>query len=175
MKISVPKILISRCLGFSWCRYDGEIIQDDFVQRLGNYVEFITVCPEVGIGLGIPRDPILLVQNAGPIEVHQPATGLVVTRELEIFSEKFISCLPLLAGALLKSRSPSCGVGDTKLFAAPTEAADRGLTSGLFAAAVRRLRPELPLETEAGLWDPVRRKTWLEAVFDESPPAELTG
>lgn len=170
----MPKILISRCLGFSWCRYDGEIIPDDFVKRLGNYVEFITVCPEVGIGLGIPRDPILLVQKAGPIEVHQPATGRIFTRELEAFSEKFISSLPPLAGAILKSRSPSCGVEDTKLFTAPTEAADWGLTSGLFAAAVRSLRPDLPLETEAGLQDTVRRKAWLEAIFDERPPAGLT-
>ncbi len=127
------------------------------------------------MGLGIPRDPILLVQKAASIEVHQPATGKVLTRELQEFSEKFVSYLPPLAGAILKSRSPSCGVGDTKLFAAATEAAASGFTSGLFAAAVRKLLPNLPLETEAGLQKPDRREAWLDAVFDKRPPAKLTG
>ena len=61
-----PRIVISKCIGFDPCRYNGEVVQDKFVRRLEPHVEFICVCPEVEIGLELrahpyesfPRDPV---------------------------------------------------------------------------------------------------------------------
>ncbi|NOZ08194.1 MAG: DUF523 domain-containing protein [FCB group bacterium] len=170
----MPKVLISRCLGFAWCRYDGGIIPDEFVQILGKYVEFVTVCPEVGIGLGIPRDPIDLVQAGKTTDVYQPSTGMILTESLTLFSRKFIHSLPVLQGALLKSRSPSCGVGDTKLYASKYDKQPSGLTSGIFAAELTRAFPGLALETEDRLLDTTIRQAWLNQVFGEaSVPRQL--
>ena len=57
-----PRIVVSRCLGFDHCRYNGDVIKDDFVEALTPFVEYITVCPEVEIGLGVPRKPIRLIK-----------------------------------------------------------------------------------------------------------------
>jgi 2-thiouracil desulfurase len=50
-----PTIVISKCIGFDPCRYNGGIVQDKLVARLKPYIEVISVCPEVEIGLGIPQ------------------------------------------------------------------------------------------------------------------------
>lgn len=59
------KSLVSKCLGFCKCRYDGQVINSEFVQALEPYVDFIQVCPEVDIGLGIPRASVKLVSING--------------------------------------------------------------------------------------------------------------
>ena len=61
MKLSKPKIVVSKCLEFDACRYNGLSINDSMIRSLKEYVEFIPVCPEVEIGLGTPRDPIRLI------------------------------------------------------------------------------------------------------------------
>ena len=60
MNYKKPKVLISKCLEFDACRYDGQIITNKYIRTLKKHIDFITVCPEVEIGLGIPRDPIHL-------------------------------------------------------------------------------------------------------------------
>jgi uncharacterized protein YbbK (DUF523 family) len=55
-KFPKPNVVISKCLGFAKCRYDGKIVFDTIVRRLKPFVNFIPVCPETEIGLGIPRD-----------------------------------------------------------------------------------------------------------------------
>ena len=56
-----PKVVFSRCLGFDHCRYNGGIISEPMVEQLEAFVDSVTVCPDVEIGLGIPRQPIRLV------------------------------------------------------------------------------------------------------------------
>ena len=63
IKFPRPRIVISRCLEFDACRYNGMLISDQFIKKMKNFCDFITVCPEVEIGLGIPRDPILFINN----------------------------------------------------------------------------------------------------------------
>ena len=53
-----PVIVVSKCLGFDACRYNGQTIYDSFVDSLKEHVDFIPVCPEMEIGLGVPRQPI---------------------------------------------------------------------------------------------------------------------
>ena len=58
MKISNPRIVVSKCLEFDKCRYNGLSINDSIIRSLKDYVEFIPIYPEVEIGLDTPRDPI---------------------------------------------------------------------------------------------------------------------
>ena len=54
-----PVVVVSQCLGFAAVRYNGAILRDDFIQTLTQHVKFVQVCPEVGIGLGVPREPVI--------------------------------------------------------------------------------------------------------------------
>ena len=63
MKFLRPKIIISKCLEFEACRYDGQIINNQYIKQLKEFIDFEPVCPEVEIGMGIPRDTIKIVEN----------------------------------------------------------------------------------------------------------------
>ena len=58
-----PIVIVSKCLGFDHCRFNGLIISSDSVEKLKSHVDFKPVCPEVEIGLGIPRDPVRIVST----------------------------------------------------------------------------------------------------------------
>ncbi len=58
-----PKVIISRCLGFDSCRYNGDMITFDLLDIMKDKIEFITVCPELDIGLGVPRESLRLVKK----------------------------------------------------------------------------------------------------------------
>ena len=60
-----PKVVVSKCLEFDTCRYNGDMIFDVTIQNLKPFVTFIPVCPEVEIGLGIPRETIRIVEENG--------------------------------------------------------------------------------------------------------------
>jgi uncharacterized protein YbbK (DUF523 family) len=77
-----PQVVVSKCLGFAACRYDGAMISDDFVRRLAAHVTFRPVCPEMEIGLGCPRDPIRVVLAGKELRLMQPATGRDVTEAM---------------------------------------------------------------------------------------------
>jgi hypothetical protein len=66
-----PNVVVSKCLGFAKCRYDGDIVLDVIVDRLKPYVNYTTVCPEVEIGLGIPRNPIRVISDKGKLYLYQ--------------------------------------------------------------------------------------------------------
>ena len=74
-----PCVVVSRCLGFEACRWNGEMLRDEVVEILQPHVDFVTFCPECEIGLGVPRRPIRLVAPAGsprnkPIEMPADVT-----------------------------------------------------------------------------------------------------
>ena len=56
-----PNVVVSKCLEFEACRYNGQLVQDAFVRKLEKHVNYVPVCPEVAIGLGVPRFPIRIV------------------------------------------------------------------------------------------------------------------
>ncbi|HKJ93874.1 MAG TPA: DUF523 domain-containing protein [Longimicrobiales bacterium] len=160
-----PRVVVSQCLELAAVRYDGASIRAPIVRELASSVELVPVCPEVGIGLGVPRDPIRLVRLGDGMRLRQPATGRDLTGVMRAFAADFLARVGPVDGFLLKSRSPSCGIGDVKLHAALDDDAVVATTSGMFAAAVLETYPGLPTEDEEGLTDPVRRRRWLDAVF----------
>lgn len=140
-----PIVVISECLDFEPVRYNGAKIPFDLVRELEPHVSFRPICPEVGIGLGVPRDPIRLVRLKGagsaaghrlPARLIQPSTGRDVTGAMADFGERFLGGLGGVDGFVLKSRSPSCGLGGVKVFADPDGKSPVAHRPGLFAAEV---------------------------------------
>ena len=113
--LSKPRVVVSRCLGYEACRYNGEIIDVSWRNELDKLADVITVCPEMHAGLGVPRTPINLYRKDGYIHVNQDETGLDVTKVLEKASEDFLSNQGKVDAFILKSKSPSCGLDTTKI------------------------------------------------------------
>lgn len=162
-----PRILISKCLGFSPCRYDGRMIPSPVTEAMRSYVDFITVCPEYGIGLGVPREPIrIILGDQDARRLVQPATGLDITERMAGFTSSYLDRIDTIDGAILKSRSPSCGIGNTKVF--PSSASRDCLHSkgtGFFAEGLKLRFPSLPTVDDEQLYDPARRDDFLARVF----------
>ncbi len=151
MNDNKPIILVSKCLGFAACRYNGEKIDDPFVESLRKYVTFIPLCPETEAGLGVPREPIRIVSQNGKRKIYQPGTGKYHTRSIVSFSKNFLSNLREIDGAILKSRSPSCGLRDVKIYESIKKRAGTTKGAGLFAECVMSAYPTLPVEDEIKL------------------------
>ena len=160
-----PRLVVSKCLGFDHCRYDGSVIPDPVVDSLRPWVEFIPVCPEVELSLGAPRPPVRLVRVGGEVCLLQPATGRDLTSAMRAFAASFLDGLPPLDGFLLKNRSPSCGVKDAKVYAGPQKAPAVGAGPGMFGAAVQARFPDLPVEDEGRLTNHALREHFFTAVF----------
>lgn len=127
-------------------------------------MEFVTVCPETGIGLPSPRHPLRLV-GTGETRLLQPATGRDFTASMLQFADEFLSSLPLVDGFVLKNRSPSCGIADAKVYAAPEKGSAIARRAGMFGSAVRERFSDLPVEDEGRLTNRSLREAFLTAVF----------
>ena len=169
---SRPRIVVSKCLEFAPCRYDGTMISEKFVRRLKDHVMFLPVCPETEIGLGCPRDPIRIVLAGGRPRLVQPATGRDVTEAMQAFAEAFLGGLEAVDGFLLKSRSPSCGIRDVKRYGCAEDEAPQGRGSGVFGGAVLERFSEAVIEDEERLGDRAIRRRFLERLFAGEPPFE---
>jgi len=146
-----PRVVVSKCLEFAACRYDGQMINDPVVALLKEQVEFLPVCAECEIGLGVPREPIRLVQQGNMLQVLQPATGRDATAAMLAFCRTFMADQHDLDGFLLKSKSPSCGVGDVRIYPSVGKVAALGRGRGIFGGAARESFPDLAIEDEARL------------------------
>ncbi len=146
-----PRVVVSRCLGFEKCRYDGSVISDPTVPMLKPHVEFITPCPEKEIGLGVPRDPIRLVQDNGEKRLFQPATGKDVTDDMRSYIDQFLDGLGEVDGFILKHRSPSCGLSNVKIYYGFDEKVNHFRGKGMFGEAILSSHGSLPVEDEGRL------------------------
>ncbi|MGK2940418.1 MAG: YbgA family protein [Immundisolibacter sp.] len=159
------KLGVSACLLGQAVRHDGGHKRDDLVAGLlAKHFEMIPLCPEVAIGLGVPRPPIRLVQTAAGIRARgvQDAT-LDVTDALNLEAQRVARQMPDLSGYILKSKSPSCGMARVKLHT-PTRREVR-IGVGAYTAGLLACSPLWPMEEETGLQDPSRREHFIERVF----------
>ncbi len=154
---------ISSCLLGNAVRFDGNHKLDLYIRdTLGAVFEFVPVCPEVAIGLGVPRPPIRLVGNpAAPraVGVHDPT--LDVTTKLADHGQRIGRELDDICGYILKSKSPSCGMERVKIYGGGNPRKGRGV----FAASFMAARPLVPVEEDGRLADPVLRENFIERVF----------
>ncbi len=160
-----PRIVSSKCLEFEACRYNGVMIPDPFVRKLIPLADFYPVCPEMEIGLGVPRDPIRVVSDGGALKLLQPTTGLDCTERMLSFCRSFLDSLGEADGFLLKYRSPSCGIKDVKIHSPKEDAPALGKGAGFFGKAVLERFPLLPIEDEGRLNNFTIREHYLTRLF----------
>ena len=170
-----PHLGISSCLLGNDVRYDGGHKRNEYlIESLGPYVDWISVCPEVDIGLGTPRPPIQLeLDGTHRLCLVMPETGEDLTAQMTSYAGRRVETLRAerLSGYVLKSRSPSCGM---ELVAVHDENGDvRPVGVGLFAAALNRHMPHLPVEEEGRLDDPCLRENFITRIFARARWLEL--
>lgn len=163
-----PRIVLSRCLELEACRYNARTIRSAVVRMLEPHVELVATCPEVEIGLGVPRDPIRIVASdaaRGGLRLVQPSTGRDLTGAMTEFGHRFADETDDIDGLLLKSRSPSCGTRDVKRFAGPEDAPVTGKGAGMFAGIMADRFPLAAMEHEGRMTNAEIRHHWLTRVF----------
>jgi uncharacterized protein YbgA (DUF1722 family)/uncharacterized protein YbbK (DUF523 family) len=160
-----PRVVISKCIEFDFCRYNSQIIRSELVSKLKTHVEFLPICAEVEIGLGIPRDPIRIVEKQQQKMLIQPTNGRDVTYAMETFIQEYLGSLHDIDGFLLKSQSPSCGTRDVKIYPAVLHSAPVRRTAGFFGGEVLRRFPMVAIEDEMRLNNPIIRHHYLTKIF----------
>jgi uncharacterized protein YbgA (DUF1722 family)/uncharacterized protein YbbK (DUF523 family) len=160
-----PAIVVSKCLGFEYCRYNGEIVDDPFVRRLREFVDFQPVCPEMEIGLGVPRDPIRVILASGEMRLVQPSTGKDFSGPMNDFARTFLDGLGPVDGFLLKARSPSCGTRDVKIYNESGNLMSAAQRQGFFGRAAMTRFGDALVEDEGRLRNFLIRERFLTMLF----------
>jgi uncharacterized protein YbbK (DUF523 family)/uncharacterized protein YbgA (DUF1722 family) len=166
MEVSEIRIGVSACLLGEEVRYDGGHKRNAFLlEELARYVRFVPLCPEVGIGLSVPREPVRLVRRGNDVRLFGPA-GVDHTEAMRRWAAVAIRGLREqdLSGFVLKKGSPSCGLERVKVWDEP-EKRPTADGRGLFAQALVDALPGLPLEEEGRLHDPGIREHFVDRVF----------
>jgi uncharacterized protein YbbK (DUF523 family) len=136
------------------------------LERLDPIVEWVPVCPEIDIGLGVPRPPIDLHAARTGVRLVMPATGRDLTGEMRAYARAKVARLAALglSGYVLKAKSPSCGLGSARVLDEEGDVLHRQGT-GLFAEALKQQLPDLPIEEETALADPAVLETFLSCIL----------
>jgi uncharacterized protein YbgA (DUF1722 family)/uncharacterized protein YbbK (DUF523 family) len=160
------RIGISSCLLGRPVRWDGGHRRDAFlVGQLGPFVEWVPVCPELEVGMGVPREPIRLVERAGDTRLVAERSGTDWSERMRAWARRRARELEALdlCGYVLKKDSPSCGLARVRVWNERGGAERRG--RGVFAEALLESAPDLPVEEEGRLCDARLRENWIERVF----------
>ena len=174
-KINKPTLLISRCLMYEHCRWDGRSNLNIFVKQLEPFVKYITVCPEIEIGLGVPREPIKIVFSDNKYTLEQLNTKKDITGKMKNFSENYANILKNIDGIILKSKSPSCGIETAEVFSDLDSSKAIGKTNGFFSREILEKFKNLPIETEGSLEDKFIRESFIKRIFTEEKFKEIKG
>ena len=168
------RVAVSECLLGARVRWDGDHNGDVWPrERLEAVFTLVGLCPEVGIGMGVPRPPIQLVGDAAApraVAVHDQTLDYT-----DLLASWHRTVTPSIAGAssyVFADHSPSCGLKDVKVYAADSSWERTG--RGVHAAAVAAAWPELPLIDAEDLWVPDALEGFAIAVIrhatrEESP------
>ena len=161
-----PRLVVRRCLGFDACRWNGVTIPSEIIELILPHAEIIKVCPELEIGLGVPRNPVRVVGvKEKERKLYQPATGKYFTKEMKEFTEKFLADLPEIDGFVLKSKYPSCGIKDVKIYPREGKVAVAAQDKGFFGGSVLTDFPCSAVEDEARLTNFRIREHFLTKLF----------
>ena len=160
------RIGISACVLGNPVRFDGGHKRSDFVSNeLSRHFNFLPICPEQAIGMGIPRPTIRLVGDPdSPSVVGSKDSSINVTEQLSLYSKTTVSNLPDIAGYLLCAKSPTCGMERVPVYG------ENGLSKGklgvgVFARILMTAHPNLPIEEDGRLNDPLLRENFVMRVI----------
>lgn len=158
---------VSSCLVGHKVRFDGGHKQDRYLlDILSQYVEFVPVCPEVEVGLPIPRPALRQVEDGnGGVRLVFSKTGTDITDEMEQWAQKRVQELgkEQLDGFVFKANSPSSGMERVKVYTESGMPRKNGV--GLFARAFMDHFPLIPVEEEGRLQDHSLRENFISRIF----------
>ncbi len=160
------KIGISACLIGEKVRWNGGHKQDHFItDTLGQYVQYVPVCPEVECGLGIPRETLRLTGDANHPRLVTSRSQIDHTQRMKNWAARRLNQLESedLCGFIFKSDSPSSGMMRVKVYNAKGMPEKKGV--GIFAKAFMEKFPRIPVEEDGRLHDPKLRENFIEAIF----------
>jgi uncharacterized protein YbgA (DUF1722 family)/uncharacterized protein YbbK (DUF523 family) len=160
------RVGVSSCLLGRKVRFDGGHKRDRYLTDvLGDWIEWVSVCPEVEIGLGTPRPTIRLEGTSDDPRLVEPKSGDDLTERMRTYSDNRVTELQALDldGYVLKRASPSCGMERVRVWNSGGMPEKNGV--GIFAAVLLRRWPNLPVEEEGRLNDPVLRENFVERLF----------
>ena len=160
------RIGLSACLRGDEVRFNGGHSRQRYLtDTLGQFFEFVTACPEVEAGMGVPRPTVRLASIGDRIRVVDPKNDVDWTAAMEDHAIGRVAMVDdyELSGFILKSKSPSCGVFRVKVYQ------ENGMPTydgrGVFTNELLRRYPRLPVEEEGRLNDPALRENFVERVF----------
>ena len=158
---------ISACLLGAEVRYDGGHKLDRYLRDvLGSYVEYVPVCPEVEIGLPVPRESLRLVEDESRgVRLVFSRSGVDMTEPMERWAKQRVVELEAenLDGFVFKSKSPSSGMERVKLY--DRKGVPKPVGVGVFARHFMEHFPLLPVEEEGRLHDARLRENFITAIF----------
>lgn len=160
------RVGISSCLLGEQVRWDGGHKRDRFLTDvLDDYVEWVPVCPEFEVGMGIPREPVRLVSSGRSTRMIGVDTKHDWTAEMRTWARRRVRDLRAmdLCGFVFKKGSPSCGMERVKVYVKSGHPARQG--SGLFASELMERFTNLPVEEEGRLNDAKLRENFIERLF----------
>jgi len=160
------RIGVSACLVGEKVRYDGGHKLDPYVTgELAARFELVPVCPEAEVGMGTPRETVRLEGEVAAPRMIAPGSGADWTARMNDFAQRRLRELAGLdlCGFVFKKNSPSCGVFGVEVRRDDGRVNHDG--RGLFAAAITRANPRLPVEEEGRLADPALREEFVQRIL----------
>ncbi|SEL76529.1 Uncharacterized conserved protein YbgA, DUF1722 family [Colwellia chukchiensis] len=156
---------ISACLIGEKVRFDASNKPSNFcIKELGQHVTYKAYCPEVAVGLPIPRPTIRLIKDQELIKVARPDGSGDVTREIKAYGKKVASFSANLSGYVFCAKSPSCGMERVKVYS-PSGDPLQAKGIGVFSREIMKANPLLPCEENGRLNDPILRENFVARVY----------
>jgi len=166
-----PVVVISKCIEHGHCRFDGSMISSNEVSELMKFVDFMPYCPEMAIGMPSPRESLRLIRQNNETTLVQSKTGEDKTQDMLTYAAHIEEELQQLDvdGFILKSRSPSCGIKEVRLYSSIEKSPTLGkLAKGIFAEAMMEFFPNAIFEDEGRLTNFSLREHFLTVIFTKA-------
>ena len=161
------KIGMSSCLLGEEVRWDGDHKHDQYVRDvLGSYFDYVSICPEVDVGMGVPRETVALYGTLENPKMITKRSKTDWTKKMNHYTKDRIHELTKenLCGYVFKGKSPSCGIGKVPIYSEFGSSRMRH-GSGMFASSFVKVFPLVPVEDERRLHDPVIREKFIVRIF----------
>ena len=164
----VIRLGISSCLLGEQDRWDGGHKLDPWLaDQLGRFARYYPVCPEVGCGFGVPREPLCLVGDPSAPRLVTSRSKQDHTRRMLQWARSKVRELDGkdLCGFVFKGKSPNCGIARVRVYGVKGKGAPSSTGQGLFARAFMDHFPLFPVEDDGRLHDPQLRANFIERCF----------
>jgi uncharacterized protein YbgA (DUF1722 family)/uncharacterized protein YbbK (DUF523 family) len=166
-----PKVVVSKCIGFENCRFDGSMVNNHEVDQLKSYVDFMPLCPEMGMGLPSPRESLRLIKNENELRLVFTKSGIDMTEYMMRVAKENYNDIRAFQpdGFLLKSRSPSCGIKEVRVYNSIGKAACiSNKSKGMFSRFMMESFPEVIFEDEGRISNFSIREKFYTMIFTKA-------